>query len=41
MINPKRTTQLNVMQQRNVSHITVGIVASGYAVPGSDVGSQF
>ena len=41
MINPKRTTQLNVMQQRNVSHITVGIVASGYATPGCDIGSQF
>jgi len=30
MINPKRTTQWSVMQQRNVSHSTVGIVASGY-----------
>jgi len=29
------------MQQRNVSHSTVGIVASGYAMPGSDIGSQF
>jgi len=25
------------MQQRNVSHSTVGIVASGYALPGSDI----
>jgi len=41
MINPKRTTQWSVMQQRNVSHSTVGIVASGYAMPGSDIGSQF
>ena len=32
MINPKRTTQWSVMQQRNVSHSTVGIVASGYAM---------
>jgi len=30
MINPKRTTQWSVMQQRNVSHSTVGIVTSGY-----------
>ena len=37
MINPKRTTQWSVMQQRNVSHSTVGIVASGYALPGSDI----
>jgi len=29
MINPKRTTQWSVVQQRNVSHSTVGIVASG------------
>ena len=41
MINPKRTTQWSVMQQRNVSHSTVGIVASGYAKPGSDIGSHF
>jgi len=41
MINPKRTTQWSVMQQRNVSHSAVGIVASGYAMPGSDIGSQF
>ena len=34
MINPKPTTQWSVMQQRNVSHSTVGIVASGYAKPG-------
>jgi len=34
MINPKRTTQWSVMQQRNVSHSTVSIVASGYAKPG-------
>ena len=34
MINPKRTTQWSVMQQRNVSHSTIGIVASGYAKPG-------
>ena len=34
MINPKRTTQWSVMQQRNVSHKTVGIVASVYVVPG-------
>jgi len=33
MINLKRTTQWSVMQQRNVSHSTVGIVASGYAKP--------
>jgi len=32
MINPKRTTQWSVMQQRNVSHSTVGTVASGYAI---------
>jgi len=31
MINAKLTTQWSVMQQRNVSHSTVGIVASGYA----------
>jgi len=31
MINPKSTTQCSVMQQRNVSHNTVGIVPSGYA----------
>jgi len=41
MINPKRTTQWSVMQQSNVSHSTVGIVASVYAVPGTDIGSQF
>jgi len=29
------------LQQRNVSHSTVGIVTSGYAMPGSDIGSQF
>jgi len=34
MINPKRTTQWSIMQLRNVSHSTVGIVASGYAKPG-------
>ena len=34
MINPKRTTQWSVMQQRNISHCTVGIVASVYAKPG-------
>jgi len=34
MINPKHTTQWSVMQQRNVSRSTVGIVASGYAKPG-------
>jgi len=34
MINPKRTTQWSVMQQRNVSHSTVGNVASGYTKPG-------
>jgi len=37
MINPKRTTQWSVMQQRNVCLSTVGIVASGYAMPGSDI----
>jgi len=41
MMNLKRTTQWSVMQQRNVSHSTVGIVASGYAMPGGDIGSQF
>jgi len=41
MINPKRTTQWSVMQQRNVSHSTVDIVAGGYAMPDSDIGSQF
>jgi len=41
MMNPKRTTQWSVMQQRNVSHSTVAIVANGYALPGSDIGSQF
>ena len=40
MINPKRTTQWSVMRQRNASHRTVGIVASVYAVPGRDIGSQ-
>jgi len=34
MINPKRTTRWSVMQQRNVSHSTVGIMAGGYAKPG-------
>jgi len=34
MINPELTTQWSVMQQRSVSHSTVGIVASGYAKPG-------
>jgi len=34
MINPKRTTQWSVMQQRNVSHSTVGIVAGVYAKSG-------
>jgi len=34
MINPKRTTQWSAMQQRSVSHSTVGIVASGYVKPG-------
>ena len=34
VINPKRTTQWSVMQQRNVSYSTVGIVAIGYAKPG-------
>jgi len=29
------------MQQRNVSHSTVGIVAGGYAMAGSDIESQF
>jgi len=29
------------MQQRNVSHSTVAIVAGEYAMPGSDIGSQF
>ena len=33
MINPKRTTQRSIMQQRNVPRSTVGIVASGYAKP--------
>jgi len=41
MINPKRTTQLSIMQQHNASHSTVGIVGKGYAMPGSDIGSQF
>jgi len=41
MINPKRTTQWCVMQQRSVSHSTVGIVTSVYAMSGSDIGSQF
>ena len=40
MINRKRTTQCSVMQQRNVCQRTVGIVASGYVVPGSDVGTN-
>ena len=31
VINPKRTTHWSVIEQRNVSHSTVGIVASGYA----------
>jgi len=34
MINPKGTTPRKAMQQRNVSHSTVGIVVSGYAKPG-------
>ena len=29
------------MQQRNVTHSTVSIMASGYAIPGSDIGSKF
>ena len=33
MIHPERTTQRSIMQQRNVPHSTVGIVASGYAKP--------
>jgi len=33
MIKPKRTTRWSVVQPRNVSHSTVGIVASGYAKP--------
>jgi len=37
MINSERTTQRSVMEQRNVFHSTVGIVASGYAMPGSDI----
>jgi len=41
MINPKRTTQWSVMQQRNVSHSTVDIVASGYTMPGSDIAEFF
>jgi len=38
MIKPKRTTQRSVMQQQNVSHNTVGIADSRYAMPGSDIG---
>jgi len=38
MINPKLTTQRSVMQQRNVSHSIVGIVAIGNAMPGNDIG---
>jgi len=34
MINPKRTMQWSAMQQRNVSHSTIGIVANGCAKPG-------
>jgi len=41
MINPKRTTQWSVIQQRNVSHSTVGIVACGYAMTGSDIALKF
>jgi len=37
MINPKRITQWSVMQQHNVCHNTVDIVASGYAKPGRRV----
>ena len=37
MMNPKRTTQRSVMQQRNVLHSTVGTVASSYMIPGSDI----
>ena len=37
MISPKRPTQWSVMQQRNASHSTVSIVASGYAKPGRKV----
>jgi len=37
MINPKRTTRWSVMQQRNVSHSTVGIVTNRYAKPGRKV----
>jgi len=37
MMNPKRTTQRSVMQQRNVFHSTVGTVASSYMIPGSDI----
>jgi len=38
MINLKRATQRSVTQQRNVSHTTVGIVASVCYMPASDVG---
>jgi len=38
---PQAHHAIECMQQRNVSHSTVGIVASGYAMPGSDIGSQF
>jgi len=41
MINPKHTTQLSVVLQRNVCHSTVGTVASGYGMTDSDIGSQF
>jgi len=37
MMNPKRTTQRRFMQQRNVFHSMVGIVASGYMLTGSDI----
>jgi len=37
MVNPKRTTQWSVMQQRNDSHSTVAIVASWYAKLGGRV----
>jgi len=40
MINPKHTMQRSVLQQCNVSHSMVGIVDSGYGMPGSEISSD-
>ena len=40
MIDPKHTMQRSVLQQCNVSHSMVGIVDSGYGMPGSEISSD-